>query len=119
MDDFMLELPAGKLEKGEDPLEGAKRELREETGAVASEYVFLGSDYVSPGYCTEQIYVYLATGLAQGEASPDEDEFVETLKYSLDELVEMVMNGEIYDAKTVIGILKAKTYLERKGGRKA
>ena len=119
LDDFMLELPAGKLEKGEDPLEGAKRELKEETGNVAQNFVFLGADYVSPGYCTEKIYVYFATDLTQEDASPDEDEFVETYKYSLDKLVDMVMSGEIYDAKTVIGILKVKTYLENKGGRKA
>lgn len=119
LDDFILELPAGKLEQGEDSLEGAKRELREETGFTAEEFVYLGADYVSPGYCTEKIYVYLALGLKAGEAQPDGDEFVEVYSYPLDTLVDMVMDGTLYDAKTVIGILKAKKYLENKGGRQA
>ncbi len=119
LDDFLLELPAGKLEAEEDSLEGAKRELREETGFTAEKFVFLGADYVSPGYCCEKIYVYLALGLTAGEMQPDGDEFVEVYSYPLDTLVDMVMDGTLYDAKTVIGILKAKKYLENKGGRKA
>ncbi len=117
LDDFLLELPAGKKEAGEESLTCAKRELREETGFTAQTYVYLGADYVSPGFCTEKIHVYLATGLTAGEAQPDGDEFVEVYAYPLDALVDMVMDGTICDAKTAIGILKTKRYLEDKGGR--
>lgn len=118
LDDFLLELPAGKKEDGEESLTCAKRELREETGFTAENYVYLGADYVSPGFCTEKIHVYLATGLTAGEAQPDGDEFVEVYAYPLDTLVEMVMGGTICDAKTAIGVLKTKMYLENKGGSK-
>ena len=116
LDDFLLELPAGKMEEGEDSLICAGRELLEETGYTAEHYVYLGADYVSPGYCTEKIHVYLATGLTPGQAQPDEDEFVEVYTYGLDELTQMIMRGEICDAKTVIGVLKTRRYLEDKGG---
>ena len=72
----LLELPAGKLEYGEDPLAAGKRELKEETGASAKEYTDLGKLYPSPGYCGEIIHMYLAAGLTFGEAAPDEDEFL-------------------------------------------
>ncbi len=116
LDDFLLELPAGKKEAGEDSLVCAKRELKEETGLTAENYVYMGADYVSPGFCTEKIHIYLATGLQAGAAEPDGDEFVEVYTYTLEQLVAMVMDGSICDAKTVIGVLKAKRYLENKGG---
>ena len=117
IDDFLLELPAGKKEAEEDSLTCAIRELKEETGLQAENYVYLGADYVSPGFCTEKIHVYLATGLTKGQAAPDEDEFVEVFTYPLDTLVKMVMDGEICDAKTAIGVLKTKFYIENKGGK--
>ena len=105
-DTVTLEIPAGKLEKGEDPFEAGKRELKEETGAVANKYISLGKLYPTPGYCGEIIHMYLATELTFGEQSPDEDEFLEVYKISLEKAVEMVMNGELPDSKTQTMILK-------------
>ena len=110
---LMLEAPAGKLEKGEDPLVCGKRELKEETGATAENWRSLGRVYPSPGYCGEIIYVYLATGLDFGEAQPDEDEFLEPLKLPLEKAVEAVLGGELPDAKTQAGIMKAKLLLDK------
>jgi len=110
----ILEIPAGKLERGEDPLECGKRELLEETGAVAESYVFLGKLYPTPGYTNEIIYMYAATGLTFGEASPDEDEFLALERIPLDEAVRMVMDGTLPDAKTQTMILKL-SHLRREG----
>ncbi len=105
--EVLLELPAGKLDRGgEDPLEAGKRELREETGAVADNYRSLGRLYPSPGYCDEIIHLYLAEGLSFGESDPDEDEFLECERIPLDRAVEMVLQNEITDAKTQVAILK-------------
>ena len=104
----VLELPAGKLNKGEDPFESAVRELREETGAEAKKYTSLGRLYPSPGYCGEIITMYLAEDLSFGEQSLDEDEFLDTIRIPFEKAVEMVLSGEIPDAKTQTAILKAK-----------
>lgn len=105
--DIILELPAGKRgSKNEDPLQCGIRELKEETGITAQNMHFLGELYPSPGYCDEIIWLYMATGLSYGEEEPDEDEFLEVYKIPLEKAVEMVMNGEIKDAKTQIIILK-------------
>ena len=89
------------------------RELREETGYSASEFVYLGEHYLTPGFCNEKIFIYLATGLVQGEKDLDENEFTELYEYSFDELIDMIMKNEIKDGKTVIGILKAYRYLNK------
>ncbi len=110
--EVLLELPAGKLDRGgEDPLEAGKRELREETGAVATAYRSLGKLYPSPGYCDEIIHLYMAQGLTFGDSEPDEDEFLECERIPLDRAVEMVLNNEITDAKTQVAILKVAALL--------
>lgn len=107
----MLEVPAGKLEKGEDPLEGAIRELREETGLTAEKLIYFGGTYPSPGFCDEQLHIYLALGLTHGEACPDEDEFLNLEVVDLDELVQMVMSGKLLDGKSINAIFIAREYL--------
>lgn len=111
--EVILEIPAGKRDGDEEPLEGGKRELREETGAVAENYTFLGELYPTPGYCGEVIYMYLATGLSFGETDPDEDEFLNVKKIPLEKAVDMIMKGEIKDAKTQTAILKVERMLQK------
>lgn len=109
----VLELPAGKLEYGEDPFEAGKRELQEETGAAAENYRDLGKLYPTPGYCGEIIHMYLAENLTFSEQHLDEDEFLEVRRIPLEEAFQMVMRNEIRDSKTQVGILK--TYQLVKG----
>ena len=104
---MLLELPAGKLEPGEDPFEAVKREQLEETGTRGDNYVSLGEVYPTPGYCGEIIRLWACRAAeGQQELSLDEDEFLDTERIPLDRAVEMVCNNEIPDAKTQIGILK-------------
>ncbi len=109
--EHLLEVPAGKLEKEEDPLQCAERELSEETGISADEYVYLGKIYPSPGFCKEILYIYMARGLSFGTPHPDRNEFLDIEKIHIDKLVSLVMENEITDAKTVIAVLKAKNIL--------
>ncbi len=109
----VLEIPAGKRDsKDEDPLECGKRELREETGALASNFTFLGELYPTPGYCGEIIWLYAATGLSFGETDLDDDEFLNLEKIPLEKAVEMILSGEIKDAKTQAAVLKLKILLD-------
>lgn len=109
----VTELPAGKLEWGEDHGVCARRELEEEVGMTAGELIYMGGVYASPGFSTEVLHMYLARGLCQGECHPDEDEFLERIRVPFDTLVKQIMNNEIADAKTVAAVLKAKVLLGR------
>ena len=104
----ITEIPAGKLDsKSEDRLEAAKRELEEETGYTADEWMDLGDYYPAAAYTDERISLYLAKGLHQGKRNLDEDEFLNILEVPLEELVQDVLSGEITDGKTQAAILKA------------
>lgn len=108
-----LEVPAGKLERGEDPEICGLRELTEETGYKAGTFEKIGSFYLTPGYTDELIYIYVARKLSLDKANPDDDEFLNIKAYDFDELLQMVKNNEIKDAKTVISILYAREYILR------
>ncbi len=109
--DVMLELPAGKLEYGEQPRPAAIRELGEEVGLEPGRLTDLGFLYVSPGFCTERLYLYLAQDVKQVPVHPDEDEFLDIVHLPFGELVDMVMSGQITDGKTVAAVLKTKVLL--------
>ena len=104
----LLEIPAGKLERGEDPYAAALRELREETGARAEKLTLLGEIYPTPGYCDEIIRIYFARDLSWGDTDPDDDEFLQVRRIPLEELAEEALAGRLQDAKTAIAVMKAK-----------
>lgn len=104
----MLEVPAGKIDPGEKPEDTAVRELKEETGYSASHVRYMTYFYPSVGYSEEKLYLYLCTGLKPGETSFDENEAIDIEEMEIDELCQMVMRGEINDAKTVIAIMMVK-----------
>jgi ADP-ribose pyrophosphatase len=104
---YLLEIPAGTLNEGERPEIGAARELEEELGYVAGKLEKLSEFFVSPGFCEEKMWVYLATDLSQTKQKLDEDELIEVLRVGLSEALEMISDGEIEDAKTIIGLMLA------------
>lgn len=107
--EVLWEIPAGKLEKGEDPLCSAARELEEEIGMKAKSIEPYGIVYPSPGYTGENLYIYKATGLVKTAMHLDDDEFLNVYKVPFEKAVEMVMSGEIKDSKTCYAILKYKS----------
>ena len=112
LNDYLLEIPAGKLDKGEDPLVCAKRELEEETGIIASEWISLGTIATSPGFCNEVIHLYVAKGLSKGEIHWDEDEYVEVERYTFDELLQRIKEEKIKDSKSLSALLLVMPYLK-------
>ena len=108
IEQVIWEIPAGKLEIGESPKECAIRELKEETGYSAKNIKLIYKFFTSSGFSNQKIYIFLATGLIKGEPDFDEDEFIEKYEVDIDEAKNMVINNEIEDAKTTIGILLAK-----------
>ena len=101
-----IEIPAGKLDAGEEPLTAAKRELSEETGVECADIEYIGGLYPSVAYTDEIIHMYVAKNLVFGEAHTDDDEFLNVVKIPLKEFVNMVMDGKIQDSKTMAAILK-------------
>lgn len=106
-----LEIPAGRLEKGEDPLKCAKRELEEETSFKSDNFTHLIDMYCAIGYSNEIIYIYIATNLQQGEFNFDDDEFINVIKLSLDDALTLVKQGKIMDSKTITALYAYKDYL--------
>jgi len=111
MREELLEIPAGKLEKGEDPFECAKRELSEETGYTAEKWIDLGVIYPSAGVYMEKLYQYLALDLTPGEMHLDENELLSVEEVCIDKLTEMIIANELRDAKSIVGVIKAKAHL--------
>ncbi len=104
VDNYLFEIPAGKIEKNEDPIDAAIRELEEETGYKADALELISKFYSSPGFTDEIIYIFLARNVLKGNEKRDDDEFIEVYKVTINEALEMIINGEIQDAKTIIAV---------------
>jgi len=104
---YLLEAPAGTLAEGERPEDGAARELQEELGLSAGRMEKLSEFFVSPGFCEEKMWVFLATELTEGKQNPDEDEILEVVRLQIEEALQMITSGEIQDAKTIIALILA------------
>ena len=113
LDSWIIEIPAGTLKPNETPLECAMRELEEETGFKAKEWVKMLEIYTSPGYSNEILHIFLAKGLKRGVKKPEESEILENIYLTLDEALNMVERGEIKDAKTIIALLYYAHYFRR------
>lgn len=110
--DYLLELPAGKLEENEDPQHTAEREVREETGMSAAEIIPLGTFYMTPGYANEYMYCYLARGLKHDPLAADADEFIDVVKIPIEDVKKMAAAGEIKDSKSLAVLMLAEKYLK-------
>lgn len=108
---YLLEVPAGTLNRGERPADGAARELEEELGVVAGRLTKLTEFFVSPGFCEEKMWIYLATSLTETAQHLDEDEIVEIVRLPFSRALEMISEGEIEDAKTIIGLMLAAPHI--------
>jgi ADP-ribose pyrophosphatase len=104
---YLLEAPAGTLKRGEEPEEGAARELEEELGCVARRLEKLTEFFVSPGFCEEKMWVYLATELTETEQQLEDDEILDVVRLPFSQALNMITTGEIEDAKTMIGVMLA------------
>lgn len=113
VDKILLETTAGIIHPNEDPLEGAKRELAEETGIIANTWTKVGNAYPTPGFCTEFMHFFIAEDLSFGATNFDEDEYIEVVPYQLKDLEELITRQEIMDAKTIMSYLFLKLHLAR------
>ncbi len=109
-----LEIPAGTIEKGENPYDCAMREIQEETSYKCNDMKLLFTMYSAIGFCTEKLYIYLCENLEKGEFNMDEDEFITIERYTPEESVEMIYNGQIYDSKTIAAIFAYRDYISKK-----
>lgn len=109
----VLEIPAGKLEKGEDPFECAKRELEEEIGCKSDNIQKICSMYSAVGFSDEKLHLYIARDLMVGKQNLDEDEYIQIERYPLKEAVRMIFSGEIKDSKTIVGLLSVNEMLRK------
>ena len=112
VEEILIEAPAGCMETGEDPLVGAKRELKEETGFEARELIKVGEMYMAPGFCNEFMHYYIAKGLTPGATSFDEDETMELKSYAIGDVFDMIKQKKIIDAKTIMGMYFLNEYLQ-------
>lgn len=109
---MLLELPAGMLDAGEDPLEGARREIREEIGMDAEQIIPLGGFYLAAGYSDEYLFAYLAKGLFASPLDPDEDEFINLVTMPAEAALEKAFAGEFHDGKTLAALFLAMPYIK-------
>ena len=107
---YLYEIPAGRLDEGEDPADCAARELKEETGCTAEQIERLFTMYTTPGFTDEKIHLFMAVGLTHGESAREADEFVEAVPMTLSHALELIERGEIQDAKTALGLMYAAGY---------
>ena len=111
VDTVLTEIPAGKLDGTEPPIECARRELKEEVGGQGGNFIHLAQIFTSPGFSSEKMDIYLVRDFEEKENNPDDDEFLHIIKIKLKDCLEMIKNGEINDAKSIIGIMMARDYL--------
>ena len=112
VDQFLLEVPAGGIEEGETPEEATRRELQEEIGHTTKNLLALSAFWLAPGWCSEYMYAFLATGLQPAALDSDEDEFIEVVKVPLSEVVDIIASGQVQDAKSVASLLLALQALD-------
>lgn len=112
VEEVLIEIPAGKLDKDEIPMDCARRELQEEVGAIGGNLVHLTSFHTTPGFSNEFLHLYLATNFENKENNPDEDEFLQIIKVPLKDSMDWVFEGKIKDAKSIIGILMTCEYIK-------
>jgi len=111
--EYLLEIPAGTTDQGENPLACARRELEEETGLVAGEFIEIANVHILPSYSDECIHVYLARNFTRTRQNLDSDEIIEIERYTMDDLMQMIDDGEITDALTILSIQHARRYLRQ------
>jgi ADP-ribose pyrophosphatase len=119
--EILMEIPAGKIDENELPVECAKREMKEEVGATGGKLIHLNTFYSSPGFCNETMHLYMAENFKKGENCLEDDEFLKVVEVEMEDALSFIESGKLRDAKTIIGILLTRNYLikrEKSYGRK-